>query len=227
VPVMRIVIAGGHGQIGLRLGRMLVERHHTAVGLIRSPLQIDDLRASRMTPIVLDLEDASLDEVAGVLTGADAVAFCAGAGPGSGVARKDTVDRGAAVLLAEACERSGVPRYVLLSSMGVDSVRDGATPDGLDEVFVAYLRAKLAAEDDLRRRGLAWTVLRPGRLTDEAGTGRVRLEPSVERGDVSREDVAAVLVGLLEEPGSAGQVLELVAGDVPVDAAVRAAAVAG
>ncbi|HVM27452.1 MAG TPA: SDR family oxidoreductase [Mycobacteriales bacterium] len=221
---MRIVIAGGHGAIGLRLGRALAARHHTAVGLIRSPEQIEDLRAARVAPIVLDLEQASLDDAAGVLLGADAVAFCAGAGPGSGVERKDTVDRAAAVLLADACEKAGVERYVQLSSMGVETVRDGATPEGADEVFVAYLRAKLAAEDDLRRRDLAWTVLRPGRLTDDEGTGRVQLSHSEDRGEVARDDVAAVLAALLEEPGTAGSVLELVGGDVPVDEAVAAVA---
>ena len=159
-----------------------------------------------------------------MLLGADAVAFCAGAGPGSGVERKDTVDRAAAVLLADACEKAGVERYVQLSSMGVETVRDGATPEGADEVFVAYLRAKLAAEDDLRRRDLAWTVLRPGRLTDDEGTGRVQLSHSEDRGEVARDDVAAVLAALLEEPGTAGSVLELVGGDVPVDEAVAAVA---
>jgi uncharacterized protein YbjT (DUF2867 family) len=219
---MRIVIAGGHGQIGLRLGALIAGGAHTAVGLVRSISQISDLRAAGVTPIVLDLEDSSLDEVAGVLTGADAVVFAAGAGPGSGVARKDAVDRAAAVLLADACERAGVERYLLVSSMGVEQVRESAAPEGVDEVFVAYLRAKLAAEDDLRARDLAWTVLRPGRLTDEPGTGLVRLEERVERGDVPRADVAAVLAALLDAPGTAGAVLELVGGDTPVADAVAA-----
>lgn len=112
-------------------------------------------------------------------------------------------------------------RYVLVSSTGVDAVRDGATPEGVEPVLVTYLRAKLAAEQDLTVRDLEWTVLRPGRLTDDAGTGRVCLEPPpAPRGDVPRDDVAAVLAALLDEPRTAGQVLELVGGDVPVDEAV-------
>ena len=221
---MRIVIAGGHGQIGLRLGRLLAGGAHNAVGLVRDPSQIDDLRAAKVTPIVLDLEDSDVDEVAGRLKGADAVVFAAGAGPGSGLERKDAVDRGAAVLLADACEAAGVGRYLLVSSLGVETVRDGATPDGVDEVFVAYLRAKLAAEDDLRRRALDWTVLRPGRLTDEPGTGRVRLAPTVERGDVPRDDVASVLAALIDAPASAGAVLELVGGTTSVSDAVASIA---
>ncbi|MGZ4541010.1 MAG: NAD(P)-binding oxidoreductase, partial [Blastococcus sp.] len=173
-------------------------------------------------PAVLDLESASVDDVAAVVSGADAVVFAAGAGPGSGIPRKDSVDRGAAVLLADAAERAGVSTYLLISSMGVDSVADGATPEGVDEVFVAYLRAKLAAEQNLLARpDLAVTVLRPGTLTDEAGTGLVTLDRHVERGSVPRDDVAAVLVALLDAP-RAGTVAELVSGTTPIAEAVAA-----
>ena len=219
---MRIVVAGAHGQVARRLGRLLSGRGDTVVGIVRNPDHAADLTADGVDPVVLDLEAATVDEVAGVVSGADAVVFAAGAGPGSGADRKDTVDRGAAVLLADAAERAGVRRYVLVSSMGVDAVADGATPADMDEVFVAYLRAKLAAEQDLLARpGLDTTVLRPGGLTDDAGTGRVTLTRRVERGSVPRDDLAAVLLALLDGPGG-GAVLELVAGSTPVDEAVAA-----
>jgi nucleoside-diphosphate-sugar epimerase len=219
---MRIVIAGAHGQIARRLGRLLSGRGDTVVGIVRNPAHEADLVADGMTPVVLDLETASVDEVSAVLAEADAVVFAAGAGPGSGAARKDTVDRGAAVLLADAAEWAGVPRYLLVSSVGVELVADGATPEGVDEVFVAYLRAKLGAEQNLlARTGLAVTVLRPGSLTDEPGTGRVTLVPSVRRGAVPRDDVAAVLVALLDHPRDFA-VLELVSGPTPIDEAVAA-----
>lgn len=219
---MRIVIAGAHGQVARRLGRLLSGRGDTVVGIVRNPGHQEDLAADGVEPVVLDLEDATVDDVAGVVAAADAVVFAAGGGPGSGIARKATVDRGAAVLLADAAERAGVRRYLLVSSMGVESVADGATPDGVDEVFVAYLRAKLAAEEDvLARPGLDATVLRPGALTDAPGTGRVRLDRHVERGDVPRDDVAAVLVALVDHPRR-GAVLELVGGDTPVADAVPA-----
>lgn len=206
---MRVLIAGAHGQIALRLGRLLAARGDTVLGLVRNPGHATDLAAAGVEPVVLDLESASVAEVAAALSGADAAVFSAGAGPGSGLPRKDSVDRGAAVLLADACEAAGVRRYLLVSSVGVESVRDGATPDGVDEVFVAYLRAKLAAEEDLRARDLDWTILRPGSLTNDPGTGRVRLEPSVPRGSVPRDDVAAVLVQLLDSPRP-HEVLELI-----------------
>jgi len=217
---MRIAIAGAHGQIARRLGRLLSERGDIVVGIVRNPDHAPDVRADGMEPVVLDLESASAQDVAAAVQHADAVVFAAGAGPGSGAARKDTVDRAAAVLLADAAERAGVRRYVLVSSMGVESVADGARPEGLDDVFVVYLQAKLAAEQDvLARSGLRTTVLRPGSLTDDPGTGLVALRRSVDQGSVPRDDVAAVLVGLVDADLD-GAVLELVGGSTPVEEAV-------
>ncbi|MCS0639395.1 SDR family oxidoreductase [Streptomyces sp. LP05-1] len=213
---MRIVIAGGHGQIALRLERLLSAGGHEVAGLIRKPEQADELRKAGAEPVVLDLESAAVEEVAAVLEGADAAVFAAGAGPGSGVDRKDTVDRGAAVLLADAAERAGVRRYVVVSSMGADPEHEG------DEIFDAYLRAKGEADAHVRaKRGLNWTILRPGMLTNDAGTGLVRLEASTGRGPIPRDDVAAVLAELLDTPATAGLTLELIAGSVPVTVAVK------
>jgi nucleoside-diphosphate-sugar epimerase len=219
---MRVVLAGAHGQIARRLGRLLSARGDTVVGIIRNPAHESDLRNDGVDPVVLDLEGASVDDVAAAVSGADAVVFAAGAGPGSGADRKDTVDRGAAVLLADAAEHAGVRTYLLVSSMGTDSVADGRTPEGVDEVFLAYLRAKLAAEQDLLGRpGLAVTVLRPGSLTDEPGTGTVTLARQAPRGSVPRDDVAAVLLALLDAPRG-GVVAELVSGPTPLADAVAA-----
>ncbi|MEU1225344.1 MULTISPECIES: NAD(P)H-binding protein [unclassified Streptomyces] len=213
---MRIVIAGGHGQIALRLERLLSAAGHEVAGIIRNPEQDDDLREAGAEPVVLDLESASVEMVAAVLQGADAAVFAAGAGPGSGSARKDTVDRAAAVLFADAAERAGVRRYLVVSSMGADASHPG------DDVFDAYLRAKGAADDDIRARtALEWTILRPGSLTDDAGTGMVRLEARTGRGPVPRDDVAAVLAELIDTPATAGLTLELVAGSVPLSVAVK------
>ncbi|MBY8878101.1 NAD(P)H-binding protein [Actinacidiphila acidipaludis] len=215
---MRTVIAGGHGQIALRLERLLTARGDSVAGLIRNPAQADDLRATGAEPVVLDLESASTDQVAAVLRGADAAVFAAGAGPGSGVERKQTVDRDAAVLLADAAESAGVRRFLIVSSMGADARSEYA-----DETFRAYLRAKGAADDAIRARdGLDWTVLRPGALVNDAGTGRIRLAPSTGRGSVPRDDVAATLVALLDARNTVGATLELVSGESSIDEAVRA-----
>lgn len=218
---MQVVIAGGHGQIALRLERLLTLRGDSAVGLIRNPDQAGDLASAGATAVVIDLERATVEELADEIRGADAVVFAAGAGPGSGPARKDTVDRGAAALLADAAELAGVRRYLLVSSINA-TTRPPADPD---DAFQVYLKAKGDSEADLRRRDLDWTVLRPGGLTNDAGTGRVTLAPSVPRGRVTRDDVAAVLLAMLDEPGTARLTLELVGGDVPVGDAVRSLAV--
>ncbi|MFF3868702.1 SDR family oxidoreductase [Micromonospora sp. NPDC001898] len=217
---MRVVTAGGHGKIAQLLHRELAGRGDTAVGLIRNPDHAAALRATGAHPVVCDLEHADAAQVATHLDGADAVVFAAGAGPGSGAARKDTVDRAAAGLLADAAEHTGVRRYLLVSSMGVDDT----PPAGTDDVFAAYLRAKKAAEDNLTARDLDWTVLRPGRLTDDPPTGRITLTRHADPGTVTRADVARVLVALLYHPGSAGTVLELVTGNTPIADAVAAVA---
>jgi len=215
---MRVVIAGGHGKIALLLERLLAERGDQAVGLIRNPAHVADVQKAGAEAVVCDLEAASAEDVAVLLAGADAVVFAAGAGPGSGAPRKDSVDRGASVLMADAAERAGVRRFVQISSMGT-----GQPPrPGTDEVWAAYITAKTAAEDDLRARDLDWTILRPGRLTDAPPTGRIRLAPPpVPRDTVPRADVAAVVVALLDNPGTRHQTLELVGGDSPVAAAVH------
>ncbi|MFI2029553.1 NAD(P)H-binding protein [Streptomyces buecherae] len=218
---MRIVIAGGHGQIALRLERLLAGRGDEVAGIIRRPEQAGDLLAAGAEPVVCDLEHASLAEVAQHLEGADAAVFAAGAGPGSGVDRKQTVDHAAAVLFADAAERAGVRRFVVVSAMGADREPSADT----DPVFAAYLRAKGAADADVRARSaLDWTILRPGRLTDDPGTDLVTLAESTGRAEVTRQDVAAVLAALLDEPGTAGQTLELIGGTTPIAEAVRAAA---
>lgn len=216
---MRIVIAGGHGQIALRLERLLAARGDEVAGIVRRAEQSEDLRAAGAEPIVLDLESASVEEVAERLRGADAAVFAAGAGPGSGAARKDTVDKGAAVLFADAAVRAGVRRLLVVSSMGADAGHKG------DEVFDVYLRAKGAADDYIRgQEALDWTILRPGALTDDAGTGLVRLEAHTGRGAVPRDDVAAVLAELVDTPATAGLTLELVSGSAPVSVAVKSVA---
>ncbi|MBS1691823.1 MAG: NAD(P)H-binding protein [Actinobacteria bacterium] len=217
---MRIVIAGGHGKIALITERILSGRGDSVAGLVRNPAHRADLEAAGAQPIVVDLEDASAEVVAAHLAGADAVIFAAGAGPGSGAARKATVDRDAAVLLADAAEAAGVRRYLMVSSMGADA----EAPDEVgDPVFVAYLRAKGAADDDIRARGgLDATIVRPGVLTDEPGTGLVTIAGSTGRGSIPRADVAAVLVAVLDAPATAGRTVELISGETPIADAVAA-----
>jgi uncharacterized protein YbjT (DUF2867 family) len=212
---MRVVIAGGHGQIAMQLERLLAARGDEAVGLVRNPDHVADLEQAGAGAAVLDLEHSSVDDLVPVIDGADAVVFAAGAGPGSGSARKDTVDRDAAILLADAALAAGVRRYVMVSAIRADE----GDPDS-DDVFQVYLRAKGAADAYVREQDLDWTIVRPGRLTDGAGTGQVRLGPDVEYGEVPRADVAATLLGVLDDPATAGKQFNLVSGGTPVATAL-------
>jgi uncharacterized protein YbjT (DUF2867 family) len=211
---MRVVIAGGHGQIALLLHEALARRGDTAVGIVRNPDHVADVERTGAEAVVLDLEQSDATTLAEVLDGADAVVFAAGGGPNSGAARKDTVDRGAAALLADAATLAGVRRYVMISAMGTEQ----ADPDS-DDVFQVYLRAKQAADDDLRSRDLDWTVVRPGRLTDDPGAGRVQVG-SLGRGGVPRADVAAVLAEVLTTDSTIGTTFDLLAGHQTIEAAL-------
>jgi uncharacterized protein YbjT (DUF2867 family) len=203
---MHVVVAGGHGQIGKILLQLLAERGDTAVGLIRNPDHAGDVRALGAVPLVHDLEaddELTLD--------ADAVVFAAGAGPGSGAERKWTMDYGGAAKLM----RAGVRRYVMVSAMGAaDPPAEGG------DVFGEYVRAKAKADRELADSGLDSTIVRPGRLTDGAPTGRVQIAERLPRGDIPRADVAAVLVAALDTPATIGRAFDLVSGETPIDEAI-------
>ena len=206
---MDVVVAGGHGQVGLRLLALLADGGHRARGLIRNPDHAAELSAVGAEPVDCDMEQ--LDDVSECCAGADAVVFAAGAGPGSGPDRKQTVDYGAAVKLMEA----GVRRYVMVSAISA------GRPHEWSDAMRPYYDAKAAADERLMESGLDYTIVRPGGLTDDPGTGRVRVGTDLERGEIPRDDVAAVLLAVLETPGTMGKTFELVSGDTPVDEAVR------
>jgi uncharacterized protein YbjT (DUF2867 family) len=211
---MRVAIAGGHGKIALRLTRLLSERGDSVLSLIRNPDQADDVRGVGGEPVLCDLEGASETAVGDAVRSADAVVFAAGAGPGSGPARKETMDYGGAVKLIAAAKAAGIRRYLMISAMA-------ANPSAEGEGFAVYLRAKGRADAELAASGLDYTILRPGLLTDDPGTGHVWLAEKVERGEIPRDDVAAVLAVCLADPGTASRTFEVVAGDTPIEEAVR------
>jgi uncharacterized protein YbjT (DUF2867 family) len=214
---MKVAIAGGHGKIALRLTRLLNERGDEVLSLIRNPDQADDVREAGGEPVVSDLEAESPDEIAEKIDSPDATVFAAGAGPGSGEARKETMDYGGAVKLIEAAKKNGIRRYVIVSSIG-------ANPNAEGGGYAAYTRAKGKADQALQQSGLDYTVVRPTRLTNDPGTGKVTIADSVGRSEVTRDDVAAVLAEVLREPATIGKTFELAQGDTPVAEAVGALA---
>lgn len=215
---MRVVVAGGHGQIARQLHPLLVAQGHAVRALIRNPDHAGAVRATGAEPLVCDLEAES--DLAEAVGAADAVVFAAGAGPGSSAERKWSLDRDGAVKLIRAARDNGIPRYVMVSVINPEEPRGG-------EVFRTYLRAKAEADAALRASGLDWTIVRPGRLTDEAPTGRVTAGPDVARADIPRGDVAAVLAAVLETPDTVGCQFNVVSGGDPVVDAVARCAGAG
>ncbi|MGH2954106.1 MAG: SDR family oxidoreductase [Solirubrobacterales bacterium] len=211
---MEVVVAGGHGKIAMRLLGLLAERGDRARGLIRNPDHAADLERVGAEAVVFDLERD--EDLAAQLAGTDAAVFAAGAGPGSGAERKRTVDFGGAVKLIEACEAAEVPRYLMVSAIGVDR---GGWPGQMRP----YYEAKRDADEALRDSKLDHTIVRPGRLTNRPGTGRVELGTPLERGgEVARDDVAAVLLAALYEPRTAGLTFDLLGGEIPIQRAIAA-----
>jgi nucleoside-diphosphate-sugar epimerase len=212
---VQVVIAGGHGQIALHLERLLADSGHRVLGLIRSRDHDSDVREAGGEPVMCDLEQE--DDLSHYVRGADAVVFAAGAGPGSGAERKKTVDLGGAMKLLDAARRVGAQRYLMVSSIGADD------PSGGGEQMRPYLEAKAEADRRLADSELDWTIVRPGRLTDDAGTGLVTLTSDMSaRGSIPREDVARVLAASLGDPNSIGKTFVAVGGETPVDEAVAA-----
>jgi uncharacterized protein YbjT (DUF2867 family) len=212
---MDVVIAGGHGQIALRLARLLAARGERVRSLLRNPGHAADVSEVGAEVVVFDLEERSGSELGEVVAGADAVVFAAGAGPGSGAERKRTVDLGGAVKLIEAAQAAGVRRYVIVSSIGADD------PSAGSEAMRPYLEAKAEADAAVAASGLDWTIVRPGVLTNEPGTARVAVGERLERAEVTRDDVAAVIVGVLDEPRTIGRTFVVVNGDTPIPDALR------
>jgi len=210
---MDVVVAGGHGQIALHLLRLLAERGDRARGLIRNPAHAADLEAVGAEPVLCDLE--AEDDIARFVEGADTVVFAAGAGPGSGPARKQTVDLGAAVKLIDAARANGTRRYVMVSAIGVGDL------DAVSEEMRPYYDAKAAADRRLEESGLDYTTVRPGALTNDIPSGRVQAGLGIGRGSIPRADVAATLLAVLDSPETSGVTFDLIAGDTPIDEAVR------
>lgn len=214
---MKVLVAGAHGKVARLLVRELVGRGHEVRGLVRKGEQVPDVEADGAEPFLADLEaDEPGGRVGEAVEGVDAVVFAAGAGPGSGDARKETMDYGGAVKLIEACEARGVRRYVMLSSTGTDD------PESRDERMRPYLRAKARADERLRQSDLDGTIVRPGRLTDEAATGMVDAAPTLGRyAEIPRADVALAIALALERENTVGKTFELLSGETPIEEALQ------
>jgi uncharacterized protein YbjT (DUF2867 family) len=214
VERVNVVIVGGHGKIAMRLAKILAERGDSPRGIIRNTEQESDLEAIGAEPILLDIENVEIDDA---VAGADAVVFAAGAGPGSGPARKRTVDYAGAVNLADSAHTHGVRRYLMVSAIGANH------PERWSNEMGPYYEAKHEADEYVANSGLDYTIVRPGRLTDDPGTGKVDLgDGPGGAGSVTRDDVALVLAELLTADNAIGKGFDLLNGDTPVAEAIAA-----
>lgn len=209
---MRVLIAGAHGKTARRLTRMLVAGGHEVRGLVRKEEQMGEVAADGAEPVLVDLESEEVSGGVGrAVEGCDAIVFAAGAGPGSGEARKETMDYGGAVKLIEAAEGSGASRYLMLSAMGASDPEEGS--DGMRP----YLRAKAMADERLMQSDLDYTIIRPGGLTEDEGTGNIEAAERLgRRGEIPREDVASTFAAALQDQNTYHKTFEILSGNTPI-----------
>jgi uncharacterized protein YbjT (DUF2867 family) len=219
----RIAIVGGHGKVALQLHPELVRRGHVPVALVRTEGYRDELESLGAEVRLLDIEGQDADAFAAAFHGCDAVVFAAGGGADGNVERKRTVDLEGSLKSIEGARSAGISRFVQVSAIGVDD----PLPEDTAAVWRAYVEAKRDADAALRGSGLAWTILRPGRLTDDPATDRVAVAPELPRGDVTRADVAAVVAEVVDQDATVGRQWTLVGGESTVADAVRRAAADG
>lgn len=213
-----VAIVGGHGQVALHVIDALVGAGHTPVALVRREEHRAELEAKGAEVRMLDLEQADVAGFAEAFAGCDAVVFAAGGGADGNVERKRTVDFEGSTKSVEAAREVGARRFVQISAIDVDE----PLPPDTDEVWRAYVAAKADSDKVLRESGLDWTIIRPGRLTDDPATGTVSLGPDVARGDVTRADVGHVVAACLDAPNTVGVQANLVGGTTPLADAVAA-----
>ncbi|WP_328186607.1 SDR family oxidoreductase [Marinobacter sp. OP 3.4] len=202
---MRVLIAGANGKIGQHLVRQMAGSPHSARAMVRNPEQaktMEELGAAET--VVADLEQ----DCSHALKDCDAVVFTAGSGPHTGPDKTIDVDQNGAIRLIDAAEAAGVKRFLMVSSMRADA------PEKAPEKIHHYLRAKQKADEHLRASSLDFTLVRPGPLTNDPGTGRVELRSRLDRtGSIPREDVAAVLLATLDADNTVHKTFDLLSGD--------------
>jgi len=209
---VNILVVGSHGKIGKMLVQRLGRSDHRVIAMVRDPDQAAEMRGLGADEVaVANLEG----DVRSVLEkGVDAVVFTAGSGPHTGPEKTIAVDRDGAIRLVDACAELGVRRFIMVSALRV------GCPEQAPVALQHYLQAKKAADDHLLATDLDYTILRPGRLNDEPGTGRIRAGLPLSPDEIPREDVAAALAVIVDRPGTIGQTIDITRGDTPVEEAL-------
>ncbi|KAI0315318.1 NAD(P)-binding protein [Amylostereum chailletii] len=227
MSLTKVIIVGGHGKVALRLATLLTKtKAHAVTSVIRSQEHIADLKAASpdITPLLLSLEDASVADFAKAFTGNDVVVFSAGAGGKGGEERTKAVDHDGAVKVFDAIEAvdGAKPRLLLVSALDVRN--PDVIPAHYDEDDIAlskrvrtaiatYYKWKYEADKNLvARTAFKWSILRPGGLSDESGTGKTTIGRTHLRPMITRDDVALALRYLVDRPDAAGLAIDIVGG---------------
>jgi uncharacterized protein YbjT (DUF2867 family) len=196
---MIVLVAGSHGTTGQLVIPLLAQGGHAVRAMVRDPAQAPAVAALGGEPLIADIEA----DCAHAAEGCDAIMFCAGA-----------------VKLIDAAKAHGARRYVMLSAI---SAENPGAYDGDSDSMRVYLFAKAKADEVLRASGLDYTIVRPGRLTDEPPTGRVEIAPILDHGgSITRADVAAVMAATLELGNTLGKTFDLLAGETAIREALLA-----
>ena len=214
---MRIVVIGGSG----RTGRLVVEKlragKHAVVATIRNIRHMPELVKLGAETAIVDLDKSGFDEIVHAMKDADAVVFAAGSAAGE----TSELDRKGTLRTVRAAEKAGVPRYISISSIGAST---GLSTRSMSDEMKDYYKQKRAAARHITGSSLAWTILEPTELVDDPGAGKVKLsEAALDGPPISREDVAAVVAAVIEEPRTAGHVFQLVGGRTAIRTAVKSA----
>lgn len=223
----RVVIIGGHGKVALLAAPKFRDAGYSVDSIIRNPEHKADIEQRGANPVLLDIENATVDELREAFEGADAVVFSAGAGGGD-PERTRAVDYEAAVRSIDAAEKAGVKRYVMVSYVTADIDVERLDED---ESMYPYAKAKHEADAHLRASGLEHTILGPGVLTLEPATGRIQLvdregkidgaEPQEGQSDTSRENVAEVMVHVVAHNAGVGEKINFYDGETPIAEAIK------
>lgn len=205
---MHVFIAGANGQIGQHLLQEMADSDHEARALIRHPDQGPQLQQLGATETVLgDLEQ----DCSEAMKGCDVVIFTAGSGPHTGPDKTIDVDQDGATRLIDTARAMGIKRFIMVSSMRAEE------PEAGPEKLRHYLHAKRNADEHLKNSGLNYTIVRPGGLTNDEGSGKVTVSAKLDDfGKIPRQDVARVLLAVLDSDNTDNRVFDVVSGDTPV-----------
>jgi len=213
--LMKVCVVGANGQIGKQVVELLKESsEHTPIAMVRKQEQeahFDNLGVENVLASIAD----SVDKIAEAISGSDAIVFTAGSGGHTGPDQTLLIDLDGAVKTVEAAEKAGVNRFVMVSALGANQ------REKWNEAIRPYYVAKHYADRILEQSDLTYTIVRPGGLLNEEGTGKISIGENLTRNTIPRADVAKVIVASLSEENTYYQSFDLVSGDIPIEDALK------